>query len=217
VPTVQDLELRSRYHSPLRARQAAQTRRAVLAAAARLFCQRGWAGTTMAAVAAEAGTAVETVYAGSKSKSRLLTDAIDAALVGDDEPVALTERAEFARLGVGARQERMGRAAHLIALTHRRSVPLLRTLQEAAASDPGASTRWEKYEADRRTVISLGLRLVTGDEAPAAVVDAIWALASPEVYHKLVVERGWKESAYEQWLIEVATPAIADRADGASK
>ena len=35
----------------------------VLGAATRLFTERGWAGTTLAAVAAQAGTAVETVYA----------------------------------------------------------------------------------------------------------------------------------------------------------
>jgi AcrR family transcriptional regulator len=60
----------------------------VLEAAARLFTDRGWAATTLAAVAADAGTAVETVYAGFGSKSGLLTAAIDAAIagIGSDGP-----------------------------------------------------------------------------------------------------------------------------------
>jgi len=65
----------------LRARQAAETRRTVLSAATRLFIERGWAATTLAAVAAEAGTAVETVYSAFGSKSGLLIAAIDVAIV----------------------------------------------------------------------------------------------------------------------------------------
>ena len=49
------------YNSSRRTRQAAQTRAEVLAAAAELFNTPGWAGTTLAAVAAAAGFAVETI------------------------------------------------------------------------------------------------------------------------------------------------------------
>src|SRR5262249_17335707 len=121
-----------RYSSPLRARQAADTRRLVLAAAARLFAQRGWAATTLAMVAAEAGTAVETIYAGVGSKAQLLCQTIDAALVGDDAPLPFVARTEFTGLGSGRPAARLAAAAQLVAVTHARSVRLLRALQEAA-------------------------------------------------------------------------------------
>src|SRR5271156_6407204 len=93
-----DLKRRSTYNSPLRTRQAAETRAAVVAAAAEVFGQRGWAGTTLAAIATEAGTAVETLYSSFGSKSRLLVAAIDAAIVGDEDATSLEERAEFVAL-----------------------------------------------------------------------------------------------------------------------
>ena len=201
---------RSAYRSPLRARQAQQTRVAVLEGAARLFTDRGWAATTLAAVAAEAGTAIETVYAGFGSKSGLLTAAIDAAIAGDAEPVPLAQRPEYVQIGAGTREDRMRAAAHIIALAHDRSVPLLRALQEAAASDAAALERWEKYEADRRTEIVTGLALVLGRRAPDRLSDSVWAIACPEVFAKLVLNRGWSIARYERWLVDVVHALIGD-------
>jgi AcrR family transcriptional regulator len=198
------------YRSPLRARQAVQTRLTVLGAATRLFTERGWAGTTLGAVAEEAGTAVETVYAGFGSKSALLTAAIDAALVGDDDPVPLAQRPEYARLAAGAYRERLRAAARIIGLAHQRSVPLLRALQEAAANDEAASLRWEKYETDRYTEITQGLGLVLGRRAPARLIDSVWAIASPEIFAKLVTSRGWTTARYERWLVDVVAALVGD-------
>jgi AcrR family transcriptional regulator len=208
VSTVRKKRSGSAYRSPLRARQAAQTRASVLEAAARLFAERGWQATTMAALASEAGTSVETVYAAFGSKSGALTAAIDAAIVGDDEPVPLAARPAYAQLGVGELRERLAAAAHVIARAHERSVGLLRALQEATASDEAARMRAEKYESDRRIEITQGLRLVTGRRVGARVVDAVWAVAAPEVFTKLVVERGWSMAEYERWLVGIVEPLI---------
>ena len=61
-----------RYDSSRRRAQAATTRRDILLAAQRLFDQRGFAATTMDAIAAEAGVALKTVYVGFDTKSGLL-------------------------------------------------------------------------------------------------------------------------------------------------
>ena len=198
----------STYHSPLRARQAAETRKTVLGAATRLFTERGWAGTTLAAVAAEAGTAVETVYAAFGSKSGLLTAAIDVAIVGDDTEEPFVERPEFAGLGVGERSERLALAARIITRALERAVPLMGSLREASASDAAASTRLHTYETDRRAVIAAGLDLVTGKKATETLVDSMWALASPEVFSKLIRECGWQVENYERWLIATASALI---------
>jgi AcrR family transcriptional regulator len=183
---------------------------AVLEGATRLFTERGWAGTTVAAVAAEAGTAVETVYAGFGSKSGLLVAAIDSAITGDSEPVPLERRPQYARLSVSARDDRLRAGARIIAQAHDRSVPLLRALQEAAASDTAAHERWNKYEADRRTEIVTGLGLVIGRRAPEGLADSVWAIASPEVFAKLVLDRGWSVVRYERWLVDVVNALLGD-------
>src|SRR3712207_5019967 len=60
------------YDSSRRRAQAAATRSDILRAAQRLFETRGYAGTTMEAIAAEAGVALKTVYAAFETKSGLL-------------------------------------------------------------------------------------------------------------------------------------------------
>jgi AcrR family transcriptional regulator len=179
-------------------------------AATRLFPEHGWAGTTLAAVAAEAGTAIETVYSAFGSKSGLLIAAIDVAIVGDDGEVSLVDRPEFAALGLGPRRERLARAARIITRAFVGAVPLMRALHEASASADAAKARWDAYETDRRLVILVGLELILGKPAPESLVDSIWALASPEVFSKLTTERSWPVDRYERWLVETATALLGN-------
>ena len=80
------------YRSSLRAGQARTTRRAIVEAGAALFVERGYAGTTVDAIAERAGVSRKTVFTSVGGKVGLLKLAIDWALTGDDEPVALDDR-----------------------------------------------------------------------------------------------------------------------------
>ena len=73
----EDVKPRRRYESPRRQEQAAQTRRDILAAAGTLFRERGYAGTSMPQIAAEAGVVVETVYRAFGSKAGLFREVIE--------------------------------------------------------------------------------------------------------------------------------------------
>src|SRR5215831_9332144 len=81
------------YNSPRRREQAAGTRREILGAAQRLFEKQGYAATTMAAIAAEAGVALKTVYVVFETKSGVLRALWNLLLRGehDDVPVAEQE------------------------------------------------------------------------------------------------------------------------------
>src|SRR5262245_62208584 len=65
------------YRSRLRADQAQQTRRRVLESALQLFVDRGYAGTTVAAVADHAGVSPETIYLSLGGKRGLLEGVMD--------------------------------------------------------------------------------------------------------------------------------------------
>src|ERR1700748_651979 len=93
---------RRRYQSPGRAEQARRTRARICAAATAQFLAAGYAGTTIRAVAAAAGVSVPTVEAAFGTKARLLKAAIDVATAGDDEPVAMLDRAWARRAEAGA-------------------------------------------------------------------------------------------------------------------
>ena len=80
------------YDSSRRKKQALQTRRQIIEAARNLFIIRGYNGSTIEAIATEAGVAVETVYAAFGNKRAILSQLIDVSLVGDDQPIPLLER-----------------------------------------------------------------------------------------------------------------------------
>jgi hypothetical protein len=80
----------------------------------------------------------------------------------------------------------------------------MKPLQEAAASDPAAKERLERYESVRRATIAAGLALVLGQAPSDRVVDTMWVLASSEVFVKLTRERGWSVDSYQSWLVETA-------------
>src|SRR5918996_553496 len=82
--------VKRRYDSSRRQAQAAATRSDILDAAQRLFEERGYAATTMEAIAAGAGVALKTVYVAFESKSGLLRALWNHLLRGgrDDVPVA---------------------------------------------------------------------------------------------------------------------------------
>src|SRR5215217_8007446 len=80
------------YETSNRARQARETRRRIVDAAARLFVRDGYAATSISAIAEEAHVAVPTVYASLRSKANILRAVIDVTVSGDDEAVAVADR-----------------------------------------------------------------------------------------------------------------------------
>jgi AcrR family transcriptional regulator len=201
---------RRRYTSTRREQQAAQTRRDVLVAAVRLFGSHGWAGTTMGAIAAEAGVAVETVYSGFGSKKQLLRAAMDVAVVGDAEPIALSERPEWALMGQGSLAERLRAGVALQAAIHDRSAGVWSALREAAASDDQIAAWCTEMEQTRRADLAQAVELIAGRQLDETTLDIMWAILAPELYLKLVRERAWPVSEYAQHIGEVALRVVDD-------
>ena len=85
-----DAKPRRHYDSPRRRAQADATRRDILAAAQRLFERQGYGATTMAAIAAEAGVALKTVYLAFETKAGVLREVWNTRLRGEDgdRPIA---------------------------------------------------------------------------------------------------------------------------------
>jgi AcrR family transcriptional regulator len=81
------------YSSDLRTEQARRTRKQIVDAAAVLFAEQGFAGTTVDAIAKAAGVSRKTVFtAVPGGKTELLKLAYDFTLAGDDEPVPMIAR-----------------------------------------------------------------------------------------------------------------------------
>jgi AcrR family transcriptional regulator len=203
MATEQAARARRPYRSPRRELQAAETRAMVVAAAARLFGERGWAATGMRDVARVAGVSVETVYASFRSKGDLLLAAIDVAVVGDTAPVPLDQRPEFAALGSGTRRQRARATARLVTGISQRTAGVVLALREAAASDAELAQRMREREQRRRINVEQGAALVAGRALTAGEVDGLWAVLAVEVYQLLTGLRGWTPQQYEDWLADV--------------
>jgi len=196
-----------RYDSPRRRSQAAATRAAILDAALRLFAERGYAKTSMTAVAAESGVAVKTVYLVFASKRGLLLALWHLLLRGDEEPVPVGERPWFLEVVNEPDPERLLRLnARNSRVVKERAGTLLEILRGAAPGDSELQNLWRRIEKefyDNQRAIAEQLHqtgaLKAGLDADRGA-DILWTLNHPSVYAMLVGDRGWTPQQYEEWL-----------------
>lgn len=192
----------------LRAEQTALTRRRVLDAAARLFVAHGYPGTTVAAVAQDAGTSVQTVYNVAGGKAALLKAVYDVTLAGDDAPVPMSERPEARAVrAAGTGRECLARYATMGRVLGERIAPLVTVvLAQAGSGDADlaafvATVEGERAAGTRGVAEHVAGRFGLRDGLDvAAAADVLWALTAPDLADRLVVRRGWGWDRFERWL-----------------
>ena len=195
------------YDSALRKQQAGQTRMRILDAAEKLFAERGYATSTIEAIAAEAEVAVDTVYASFGSKRSVLKSLLGVRVGGDEARVELLDRPgpQAVRRETDQRRQLAAFARDLTQIIERAG-PVDGIVRGAAAVDADiAEFRVKAQEGRYRNMQRLVSWLaangplkdgLTEDDAAAIA----WAMASPEVHHMLRVVRGWTPERYTAWL-----------------
>jgi AcrR family transcriptional regulator len=194
-----------KYDSSTRQADAQSRRTAIVEAAARLFLANGYAETTITQVAAEAGVSAQLVYAAFGGKAGLLWGALDRLASGDDEPILMRDRPESLALAdITDPHERMRAAAALVADLNARVGPLVKLLYQVAGSDPAvAQLDAQLLEAQREDYLVIAERLASGmrpELGPERVADVARMLCGVHVWHGLVVEGGWTQEQYADWL-----------------
>jgi len=206
-----DVKPRRRYDSPRRREQAAATRRQILEAARRLFERQGYAATTMAAIAAEAGVAGKTVYLAFDSKSGVLRALWNLQLRGDEDDVPVAERSWYREVVEEPDPERrLHLNAHNGRVRKLRVAGLTEVIHAAAPVDPDIDALWGRiqteFHANQRAIVE-GLA-ETGALPPGLGVeratDILWTLNHPDIWQLLVVERGWTPEQWEEWFARAA-------------
>jgi AcrR family transcriptional regulator len=195
------------YNSDLRAAQARRTRTQIVAAAAELFVDNGYAATTIEAIAATAGVSRKTVFTSAGSKAALIRLAYDYATAGDDEPVPLRERPTIKALEREPDAARMlAGFADLVTSIHGRVARLHVALAGAAESDPEAHTLFEQLEQQRLEAMKRPATLMSRRGALrrgltiATAADILWLHNDPVLYHQLVRKRQWTPAQFQDWL-----------------
>jgi AcrR family transcriptional regulator len=181
-------------------------------AAGRLFAERGYAGTTIDAVASEADVAVETVYARFKNKRNLLDAFLDVSIVGDAEPVPLLERPAVQAVAAATDQrEQLRLLARVIRGVLERNATVHAVLRAAVAVDPDldrlAADDDARRKATQRTFVDMVRTRgpLRDGVSVAEAVDTMSALANPETYAYLTGRRGWTPARYERWVADSLT------------
>jgi AcrR family transcriptional regulator len=199
-----------RYESPRRREQAAATRRQILEAAQRLFERQGYAATTMAAIAAEAGVALKTVYVAFETKSGLLRALWHLLLRGDEEDAPVADRRWYQDVLEEPDPDRLVRlTASNSRAVKERAGALMGVIRSAASTDADIAQLWARIQADfhdnQRGIVEAlhARRALRPGLGVARAADVLWTLNHPDLWLLLVGERGWTPAQWERWFADV--------------
>jgi AcrR family transcriptional regulator len=192
------------YHSRVRQRQAEETRRRILVAARELFESRGYAVTTLEAIAELAEVSPKTVTAVFGSKRVLLAEVIN--------PEAFSTPVQQLIEELRATEDPSRRLSLVAQITRQAYEPLassLELLRTAGAVAPELADVSRQIEVRRRQnqarlIASLhGQEMLRPGLSLEEATDVLWALTSYDLYRMLVVEQGWEPERYETWLAQL--------------
>jgi AcrR family transcriptional regulator len=204
------------YDSSRRQAQANETRRHILEAARKLFMERGYAGATAEAIAAEAGVAAQTIYAIFKNKKKMLVSLMNVSpITGVEDHTPMPERPSVQAVSQEPDQRRqLEMFAQVVAANLDQVAVVSEIMADAAKTEPDFDRILQKLNKQRLEHMTLAVQQIAAngpfrekvDEVYAR--DTIWTLTSPEVFLLLTRDRGWSKEKYAQWLAEMLTRAL---------
>ena len=206
-----------------RRERAAATRQRILDTAQQLFAERGYSGTTMQAIADQAGVAVQTVYFVFHTKGELLRQLLLSMGGRPDEPSETMERDWV----VEALSDPDARRSIALLIEHgndifARVAPVWEAIGHAASTEPEVADAWKNIVEQRR----LGIRRIVASIAERGqlreglsvdhAADIAYALHRPEALVVFVHERGWPLPEYKEWSYHLLCHQLLDPLTGIS-
>lgn len=207
------------YDSTRRRAQADETRAVIVRAARDLFVARGYGHTTLGDIARAAGVSVETINKSVGPKAVLLHKAWDITVGGDEQDIVFHERPEvLAMRNEPDLARRLEMHADFSTRTAQRIAPFQLMVQSAAGADPAAAAMLDEMGRQRlvgMTVMAAeaartGQLAVTEEECR----DIIWSMTDGMLWHRLVVERGWTNERFADWLARTWIAALVKQGPG---
>ena len=202
-----------RYDASNRQAQALRNREAILQAAQRQFLDGGYAATTIAAIAAEAGVSVETIYKAFGGKPGLVRAIYERGLSGR-QPIPAFQRSDAMREGTDDPKTIMRNWGVLVSEVSSVVSPIVQLVRAAAVTDPDMAallrtandTREQRARHHARFLKQRGY-LREGLTLTEAT-DILWTATSDEFYDLLVTQRGWSLSRFARFLSDYLTAAL---------
>jgi len=186
---------------------------AVLDAAGSRFLRDGYAATTVASVAAEAGVSVEMIYKAFGGKPGLVRALWDTGLAGEG-PVHAEVRSDEVSSTETDPAQIIASWARLSTEVAPRVAPVLLLVRAAAATDPEMQVLQEELHAQRLVRMTHNADAlaraghlregVTRDRAR----DVLLTYTAPEIYELLVLRQGWSLEDFSQFIRQGITAAL---------
>jgi AcrR family transcriptional regulator len=176
-----------------------------------LFVERGYAGTTVAAVAEEAGVSPETIYLSLGRKRGLLEGVMEVT-----GPHESAEEDEEWWQAVAETPEAVDRLAMMVDYACRilaRTHPIHAIIRGAADKEAFAREMGQRLLKERLDNQTERIRKwIAADLRPGLSIEEAGerycVLASPDVYYLLTVELGWTPEHHQEWLTELISAEL---------
>lgn len=204
-PFVDAVKIPRTYNSSSRQASARRNRDVILDTAERRFLEGGYAGTTIAALAAESGVSAETVYKVFGGKPGIVRALYERGLGGSGTTAAY-DRSDAMRVLETDPYSLMRKWGELTAEVAARVNPVLLLVQSAAAMDSNMAALLEQSQTDRLARMQHNARFLVDrgylkdDLSFDEAVDVMWLHSSPEFYDLLVLRRGWSSERFGRYV-----------------
>ena len=201
-----------------RRERSTRTRLRIAGAAIELFAAQGYATTTIDAVAARAGVAVQTVYFVFHTKAQLLVEAMKVVGGGAEGETAVVDRSwvrDVVAAPDGAR--RLALAIEHGSLIYLRLGPVWPAVL-AAMGEKDVRAAWEEIVRGRREGMRriIDLMAARGELRPgmdaALATDILFGLHRHELFLAFTVECGWSFDRYRAWTYATLCEQLLPRA-----
>jgi AcrR family transcriptional regulator len=202
-----------RYNSSGRLAQARRNRETILDVAQRTFLKKGYAGTTVGAIAREAGVSVETIYKAFGGKPALLRAIYERGLLGRG-PIPAYQRSDQMRATESDPKKIMRNWGVLTTEVAAEVTPIRLLIRSAASIDPDMASLLkdiddERLERMRHHASFLADRGYLRDGVTvAAATDILWTCSSVEIHELLVLQRGWSLPRFATFISDFMIAAL---------
>jgi len=197
------------YDSTRRRSQARETKLRIMEAASDLFFEYGYEGTTIEAIAQNAGVAKETIYSIFRNKRSILAFLLDVSVGGDDEPIRVVDRPGPQAVMHDTDQTRQ---IHTFVSTMseiaERATLVFEIMRVAAKTEPEIDKRLQHLLEERLLNLTGFVHAVAANGPLREGVDeksageTVWALTSPELFNLFKERLGWSREKYAAWLAD---------------
>jgi len=202
-----------RYDASRRRELARRTQEAVLEAARQRLLQDGYAVTTVAMIAADAGTSVDTIYKTFGGKAGLLRTLWQRGLEGEELTPAPIRSDRLSKTETDPVRVLRGWGRFTAELAPR-GAPILLLIRAAATTDADMATLLAETEKQRRTRMRHNARRLQrrgwlrSDVTLREAADILWTYSSSELYDLLVLRSGWPAERYGAFVGDALIAAL---------